>query len=149
MIRRATTTRTVLISKFAASAFSCLLSCCCQRTQRNMTKSNDTMTTVDGSVSQEQLESFQRDGYLVVRGLFDERELQGVIEKGQDLSTVQAGLYFSTMFKGAMYSHEAFRAMAVHSKMPKIAAELMQLDAGSQNIRVLRYVSMKESLVEL
>jgi hypothetical protein len=114
-----------------------------------MTKSNDTMTTVDGSVSQEQLESFQRDGYLVVRGLFDERELQGVIEKGQDLSTVQAGLYFSTMFKGAMYSHEAFRAMAVHSKMPKIAAELMQLDAGSQNVRVLRYVSMKESLVEL
>jgi hypothetical protein len=100
------------------------------------------MITVDSNsiVSQEQLESFQRDGYLVVKGLFDEKELQQVVDCGEVLSAEKQGIFFSTVLKGAMYSHKAFRSMALHSKMPKVAAELMQLDAECQNVRILRYV---------
>ena len=97
-------------------------------------------TTNNNAISSEQLEAFLRDGYLVVKNVFDKAELQRVVEKSRELGADQPGTYFSTIIKGAMFSHEAFRSIVLHSKMPKIAAELMQLDPQTQNLRILRYV---------
>jgi hypothetical protein len=94
-------------------------------------------------LSQDQLESFQRDGYLVVQGLFEDDEcMQQVVSAGEALvAAVKSGIFFSNVSKGAMYNNEAsFQAMAIHSKVPKVAAELMQLDPKRQTIRILRYV---------
>lgn len=100
-------------------------------------------TLVDGSITADQLGLFLRDGYLVVRGLFDETELQSVTEGCEELSSDRPGLYFGTILKGAMFDNKAFWSMAVHSKMPKIAAELMQLNEKNQSVRILRYVARR------
>lgn len=66
----------------------------------------------------------------------------GVAEQGQKFPA-----YFSVVERGVMIdagggpksdATRAFREAALYSKIPAIAAELMQLDPRSQNLRILR-----------
>ena len=45
---------------------------------------------------------------------------------------------------GLVFNDKRFRDVALYSKLPRVAAELMQLDRKTQNLRVLRYVSLEE-----
>ena len=68
---------------------------------------------------------------------------EGIAENGKKFPT-----YFSVVEQGVMIDSglggpnsgatRAFRQTALYSTIPRIAAELMQLDPRSQNLRVLR-----------
>jgi len=106
----------------------------------------------------EHLEAFQREGYLVVKKLLDDTLLEN-LQRAAKL-TVDAApkipFYFSVTQTGAFFGSQnctagldrlpcehdlqtaAFRQAALYSQLPKAAAELMQLDPVTQNLRVLR-----------
>ena len=91
-------------------------------------------------LTDQQLEEFQRDGCVVVRGLLDEKEVDRAVREGVALTQVRKAFFFSTILKGAMYNNDGFRSLALHSRLPQAAAELMQLNPETQNVRILRYV---------
>lgn len=99
-------------------------------------------------LTSEQVTSFEEDGFLVLKNLFDENTLQEVVSAGEAVMAENApGTYFSTIAKGVMHSkYEAFRSVAIHSKLPRIAAELMQLDQTTQNARILRDVFLAKHI---
>ena len=108
-----------------------------------VTMLENSQSTKPSLLSSEQIAAFERDGYLVLSNLFDDETLQQVVSTGEALTrTAVPGTYFSTIEKGAMYTKEAFRSLAIRSELPQIAAELMQLNPTTQNVRILRYDSV-------
>jgi hypothetical protein len=112
-------------------------------------------TTQDSIFDQEQHEAFQRDGFLVVSGMMDPIVVQN-LEHAAGLTvenTPKLPFYFSVTNQGAMFGSQknctadgierdvaadAFRHAALFSDLPRAAAELMQLDPETQELRILR-----------
>jgi hypothetical protein len=115
---------------------------------------SDTITQ-DKIFDQEQHEAFQRDGFVVVSGMLDPILVQN-LEHAANLTveiTPKIPFYFSVSKQGAIFGSKknctadgsegdvavnAFRQAALFSDLPRAAAELMQLDPETQNVRILR-----------
>jgi hypothetical protein len=113
-------------------------------------------TSTQGSIfDQEQHKAFQRDGFVVVSGMMDPILVQN-LEHAAYLTvenTPKIPFYFSVTKQGAMFGSQknctadgcerdvaadAFRQAALFSDLPRAAAELMQLDPKTQDLRILR-----------
>lgn len=98
----------------------------------------------------EQKNAYQRDGFILMKNVLNSDLVErlshagiGVAEIGQKFPA-----YFSVVERGVMFDSglrdsnsdatKAFREASLFSIIPQIAAELMQLDGKSQNLRVLR-----------
>ena len=120
----------------------------------------------DRIIDDDQLLSYQEDGFVVMKGVLD-TELVNQMSKAARLIVDKAARFpqfFAVMENGLLFNggggHEIyndndttvasgagvksinvtsiFRKVALYSKIPQIAAELMQLDSETQNLRVLR-----------
>jgi hypothetical protein len=118
----------------------------------------------DSSIfTHEQHEAFQRDGFLVVSKLLDGALLDQLSRIARVFASENKNAqgYFTSQKKGVIFnggiggvanatstttiktklgsvSTKLFRDVALYSALPKAAAELMQLDPSTQNVRVLR-----------
>ena len=100
---------------------------------------------VEPLLTSEQLDSYTRDGFVVISGLLDTHEIDSLVEAGEDLISkktsddgkLSTGNYQYHEF-GLALGDKRFRNVALHSNLPSVAAELLQLDTRSQNLRVLR-----------
>lgn len=104
----------------------------------------------------DQLEAYIRDGYIVVSGLLDSNEMHGLVDAGNHLVSKHIeksggkgpskgnfqvhdhGLILDDKGASGECEENRFRQVALHSKLPTAAAELMQLDEKTQNLRLLR-----------
>jgi hypothetical protein len=91
----------------------------------------------------EQLEQFQRDGYIVLSGLLTDAddEVDRLAHAGETIVQQRATaqyLTFSVVEKGVIFAENCFRDVAIRYKLGQVAAELMQLDPANQNCRILR-----------
>jgi len=109
-------------------------------------------------ITDDQLKDYIMDGYIVLSGLLEADELNALIEAGNNIvSGYIEKLGGKELPKGNFQVHEyglvlddkeasgegsknIFRSVALHSQLPQIAAELMQLDENSENLRLLRDV---------
>lgn len=127
--------------------------------------------SVGGALTNDQLESFQREGYLYLRKFLfssssedDTATFARLIQAGDALvqrappstlsnrtfSTSETGLIFGVKDEicgvdvngeSECDQHEivqAFRDVALRSKVVDVCAKLMQLDPSTQNMRILR-----------
>ncbi len=98
-------------------------------------------------LTDEQLDAYLQDGYIVISGLLDTDEVDSLMNASEDLvakqiektgGTLPSNKNFQVNEFGLVLNERRFRDVALHSKLPRAAAELMQLDGASQNLRVLR-----------
>ena len=113
-------------------------------------------------MSKRQLRAFERDGFIVLRGLFGEEEIEQMVEGGEALveTSKQTNSYtFSFIEKNLIYGAspfirendealQIFRKIALRSKLPQICAELMQLDPNTQSLRLLRDVYLAKDCTQ-
>lgn len=99
-------------------------------------------------LSEEQIATFERDGYVLVKGLLLNKHVNDLAEAvatAAAASPKQPG-YFSSVHFGAIFSSNntaaAYREVALYSQLPAAVAQLMKLNAEHENIRVLRYVPL-------
>jgi hypothetical protein len=104
----------------------------------------------------DQLSSYRDDGFIVLRGVLNDDLVHRMADAGhaivdrasrfpQFFSVVETGLIFNggdTMAGKDPGTMSVFREVALHSDLSQIAAELMDLDRHTQNMRVLRYVPL-------
>ena len=124
-----------------------------------------------------QIRAWERDGYIVVRGLFSEMELDELTKASDALirnRNSNDGNFFSVIEKNLLYGSikndpkqsqnkpsesqnaedtmnidqavEVFRRVALHSKLPQVCAEVMQLDPNTQCLRILRDVFLAKAV---
>jgi hypothetical protein len=105
----------------------------------------------------EQLESYERDGFIVVSGLLAEELTEKMSRAGHSIasrkqgvvpffSVVERGLIFDGALAGVSSSElgldfnavDVFREAALWSKIPQAVAELMKLNPETQDVRILR-----------
>ena len=97
-------------------------------------------------LSNDQVDAYARDGFIVLPGLLDDSELDSLVQAGDDVVSKHlekaGGQFNKGNFQvnefGLVLSDKRFRDVALRSRVPRVAAELMQLDSQSQNLRVLR-----------
>lgn len=105
-------------------------------------------------LSDEQLASYREDGFIVMKGVLREEIANQMALAGrafvnrasrfpQFFSVIESGLIFDG--GGAAFEENnktqyasIFRHVALYSVIPRIAAELMELDRDDQNLRVLK-----------
>ena len=95
----------------------------------------------------DQIEAFERDGFIVVSGLLDEyidefsragdSYVAGAKKMKSYFSSIEMGMIFQAGAVGNSTITKAFRQIAFDSVLPKAVAELMRLPK-SQRVRVLR-----------
>jgi hypothetical protein len=107
--------------------------------------------------NKEQLESYERDGFVVVSRLLGDDLAEKMSRAGHAIasgkqgfvpffSVVERGLIFDGALAGGNSSElgldfnavDMFREAALLSKIPQAVAELMQLNPKMQNVRILR-----------
>jgi hypothetical protein len=92
----------------------------------------------------EQVEQFEKDGYILVPGILDEDQVERLAAAAEALVQQRPPSRFATFTlveKGCIFdSSDEFRDVVLRSKLGALSAELMQLDPETQNCRVLRYV---------
>ena len=111
-----------------------------RRFVRGFYKSHQDVTLL----TSEQLDSYTRDGFIVISGLLDTHEIDSLVVAGENLISkktsdgkLSAGNYQYHEF-GLALGDKPFRKVALHSYLPSVAAQLLRLDRKSQNLRVLR-----------
>lgn len=103
--------------------------------------------------SAEQHHAFERDGFLVVSDLLDAEMLQEIVTAGDNFldQTNKMESYFASIEMGMIFQAgsqvnrtitQPFRKVALESRLPDAAAELMRLEP-TESIRVLRYVTLQ------
>ncbi|KAL9181436.1 hypothetical protein ACHAXT_010241 [Thalassiosira profunda] len=120
------------------------------RSVRRYLTSIDEEDSSDASslLAQEQVESYLRDGFVVVSGLLEDVEMSSLVEAGEGLISKHVAKAGGTLSKGnfqvhefgLLFNDERFRDVALQSRLPVAAAELLQLDRETQNLRVLKDV---------
>ena len=111
-----------------------------------------------------QRQSFQDDGFIVVSGLLSVEENEQLVAAGQtivDKADEKSSFYFKLAERGIMICGpsnpelnekdraaivDGFRSVALRSKIPHVAAELMGLDPSEENVRILRDVFLGKSV---
>lgn len=96
----------------------------------------------------DQVDAYIRDGYIVISDLLDTEEMDNLSDAGESIVNKHLeesdGKLPSKNFQvhefGNVLKEKRFRDIALHSKLPRVAAELMQLNSKTQNLRVLRDV---------
>ena len=126
--------------------------------KQNGTRIEDTLNSTTNIISPELFQEYQRDGFIKLSGLLDEEVVDQMKAAGHLIAEHSQKFpeYFSVVERGIIFdggglseitgdddpvslrSTETFRKVALTSKIPQIAAHLMQLDPESQNMRVLR-----------
>jgi hypothetical protein len=127
---------------------------------------NDNPDHLDRMVDDYQLASYQEDGFIVMKGVLDDNLVDRMAEAARAIveRAVKYPQFFSVIENGLIFNgggHAAFakeidkvkdsndepvdttsvfRNVALYSNIPQIAAELMELDSQTQNLRILRYV---------
>ncbi|KAL7468454.1 hypothetical protein ACHAXS_008679 [Conticribra weissflogii] len=109
-------------------------------------------------ITDDQLKDYVRDGYIVLSGLLEADEMNALIDAGTNIVSAhieklggkelpkgnfqvhEYGLVLDDKEASGEGSKNVFRRVALHSKLPQIAAELMQLDKSTENLRLLRDV---------
>jgi 3',5'-cyclic AMP phosphodiesterase CpdA len=104
-------------------------------------------------LNDDQLSSYRDEGFIVLRGVLNDDLVHRMAAVGhiivdrasrypQFFSVVETGLIFNggggTTEEKYTESTSVFREVALKSDLPQIAAELMELDPDTQNLRVLR-----------
>jgi hypothetical protein len=105
--------------------------------------------------TREQHESFGRDGFVIVsNNMLGGAMLNELVNASNDflLESNKMKSYFTAVELGMIFQASksnntnnnnitrAFRNVALHSVLPRAAAELMQLDPSNERVRVIRYV---------
>lgn len=89
----------------------------------------------------EQRAAFEQDGYIVIRGLLSDESVKELMSASDE--EYQNGMAGSKNFNGNVQSTRIalspgpFQNAALYSNIPKVAAELMQLNPQSQNLRMI------------
>jgi len=101
-------------------------------------------------LTDDQVNTYARDGFIVLSGLLDDSELASLVDAGESLVTKHVEKMGGKLKSGNFQVHEfglvfdendkRFRDVALRSRLPRAAAELMNLDGHSQNLRLLRDV---------
>lgn len=99
-------------------------------------------------LTDDQLDSYIKDGFIVISGLLDTNEISNLVNAGESLISKKSADVDGKLSSGNYQVHEfglvfndsarAFRDVALYSKLPSVVAELLQLDSRSHNLRVLR-----------
>jgi hypothetical protein len=104
-------------------------------------------------LNDEQIATYREDGFIVLKGVLNERLTDGMAETGRAIvdRAAKFPMFFSVIENGLIFngggpfdenhtmsSTKIFRDVALYSNIPQIAAELMELDPKTQNLRVLR-----------
>jgi len=127
-------------------------------------------------VSDKDRQAFAEDGYLVIRGLFSPQEIDAMTAAADALVELvhkRTGQFtFSVIEKNVVYGDlpqpaseppqtraerlaaqqardmivQTFRQVALHSKLPHICAQLMELDPQTQCLRLLRDVFLAKDV---
>jgi hypothetical protein len=116
--------------------------------------------------TQAQRESFQENGYVVISGLLSEEEAKELVVAGESVvkkDNRKSTLYFQIAERGIMICGPsnpdlddksrtgiiaAFRNVAVRSRIPHAAAELMGLDPNEETVKILRDLFLGKSVDE-
>lgn len=126
--------------------------------------STTTITTL------QQRQTFERDGCVVISGLLSKDELSHLVDSGQRIVDAEqnikkGSLYFKIAERGIMICGpsnpimddadekadiaQGFRNVALRSKLPQVAAELMGLDTEKEEtVKVLRDIFLGKSVHE-
>jgi hypothetical protein len=127
-------------------------------------ESSSTITTL------KQRQAFERNGCVVISGLLSKDELSHLVDSGQRIVDAEqnikkGSLYFKIAERGIMICGpsnpamddadekadiaQGFRNVALRSKLPRVAAELMGLDATKEEtVKVLRDIFLGKSVHE-
>lgn len=107
-------------------------------------------------LDEEQIRSFERDGFLFVKGLLANAHLtQRLVEAAEKLwNEGKRDKYptFSLLETNMLYaaaersSAIPFKDVALHSKIPQACAELLRLDPKEQNLKILRDVFLGKTI---
>ena len=153
---------TLIVSVVRAGAFPTFV----QRHVHTLPKTEST----DHLLSPKEIEAFEQDGFILLRGLFSEEELNELTDAGDslvDISQKDRFNTFSVAERNLIYGSldvagnatrnntestakdeaqqkakivQTFRNVALRSKLPQICAELMCMDRETQCIRCIRDV---------
>jgi hypothetical protein len=118
-------------------------------------------------ISPEEFEKYRRDGFIKLSGILDDALVNEMKAAGDLIAKHSQKFpeYFSVVERGIIFdgglskvqdsdsllgfrSAETFRKVAFASKIPEIAAQLMQLDPATQNMRVLRDLFLSKSIYQ-
>mmetsp|Transcript_32641 Transcript_32641/g.53263 ORF Transcript_32641/g.53263 Transcript_32641/m.53263 type:complete len:286 (-) Transcript_32641:611-1468(-) len=100
-------------------------------------------------LTNDQLDAYIRDGFIVRSGLLHNNEVNSLVDAGESIVSkhiekaggkMPSNGNFQVHEFGLVLNDKRFRDVALRSKLPVAAAELMQLDSNTQNLRVLRDV---------
>ena len=100
-------------------------------------------------LTDDQVDAYNRNGFVVVSGLLDSNEMKSLVDAGEDVVSKHIDMSgdkgpskgnFQVHEFGLVLNDKRFRDVALHSRLPRVAAELLQLDRQSQNLRVLKDV---------
>jgi hypothetical protein len=95
----------------------------------------------------EQKKLYESDGFIVMKDVLREDLVSRLSKAGAAVAKIgqKFPAYFSVVERGVIFDSglersatETFREAALYSSIPRIAAELMQLDDRTQSLRVLR-----------
>jgi hypothetical protein len=103
-------------------------------------------TGIKPVLTDDDIRAYYQDGFVVVSGLLENYEMSSLVDAGESLATqhIEEGKLKDGNFQlhefGPLFSQKPFRDVALRSKLPRAAAELLQLDSATQNLRVLKDV---------
>jgi hypothetical protein len=151
----------VFVKNVAAFGYTASAEICDDEVEELLRVQNQSQdATTDRIIDDDQRLSYQEDGFVVMKGVLDAglvNQMSGaarlIVDNAarfpQFFSVIENGLLFNGGGHKIMYDGDnaggdpidvtsIFREVALYSKIPQIAAELMQLDSETQNLRVLR-----------
>ena len=121
----------------------------CDASSGSDTNNNQRRILNDGQVA-----AYREDGFIVMKGVLSKQLTDGMAEAGQLIAdrAIKFPMFFSVIENGLIFNGggtfdgnqssidttAVFRDVALYSNIPRIAAELMELDPETQNLRVLR-----------
>mmetsp|Transcript_23257 Transcript_23257/g.72721 ORF Transcript_23257/g.72721 Transcript_23257/m.72721 type:complete len:461 (+) Transcript_23257:687-2069(+) len=96
-------------------------------------------SVVEGLLTKEQVESFFRDGYVIVEGLLSGDLLERVVDVKNRCKSAMPNTEFETLLLEAWSQHDVFREVATDSPVPRAAAQLTPSVArGDETLHVVK-----------
>ena len=93
----------------------------------------------------EQRAAFERDGYVVIRGILDPETVDELVKASDDAhrrGKEEQGVFGKTnttvQVSRVALTPSPFQNVAIFSDIPVVVAELMQLDSATQTLRLIQ-----------
>jgi hypothetical protein len=104
--------------------------------------------SAEAVLSEEQIAIFERDGYVLVKGLLPNAVVQTLADAvaAAVAASPKQPSYFSNVVSGALFTADLaapYRETAIYSQLPRAVAQLLKRNAEFDSIRVVRYVHFR------